>query len=80
MFSGFETQPETGLMQEEVLSAVQDGVASWDNGAEEPNREYNNMFGDCKMICDYTNGEFKIDYDAMGAAGRRFAGEPVESN
>lgn len=78
-FSGFENETEAGMMRTEVEAAVNEGVKNWDNGADDPQADYDNM-----RSCEYvwtiiggyepkTGGYFAYP-GKMGFAGSKFAG------
>lgn len=76
-FSGFEHGGDRApTMQEELQSAVEDGVRGWDGDAEYPQAEYDYFVASeygYKVIGQWADGELEIFPEAMGNAGRRWS-------
>ena len=76
-FSGFEFVGDRApTMQEELQSAVEEGVRGWDGDAEDPQAAYDDITASeygYKVIGQWECGELEIYPEVMGSAGHRWS-------
>ena len=76
-FSGFEFGGDRApTMQEELQSAVEEGVRGWDGDAEDPQAAYDDITASeygYKVIGQWECGELEIYPEVMGNAGHRWS-------